>query len=114
MLLLATWQLLPGLDGTGVARSLSMCSWARERPYRRAREETGPSRRDGLCPLGCQDRLFLATLPTALPERGEAHEVELVADTKVSQAFVGCGDRVVTSPLSLGRDNNNNNNNIFY
>ena len=60
MLLLATWQLLPGLDGTGVARSLSMCSWARERPYRRAREETGPSRRDGLCPLGCQDRLFLA------------------------------------------------------
>ena len=36
VLLLATWQLLPGLDGTGVARSLSVCSWARERPARRA------------------------------------------------------------------------------
>ena len=28
-----------------------MGSWARQRPARRAREATGPSRRDGLCPL---------------------------------------------------------------
>ena len=35
VLLLATWQLLPGLDGTGVARSLSVCSWARERQEKR-------------------------------------------------------------------------------
>ena len=70
VLLLATWQLLPGLDGTGVARSLSVCSWARERPGRRAREETGPSRRDGLCPLGCQGRLSLAdSTARALIER---------------------------------------------
>ena len=40
--------------------SLSVCSWAREKPARCAREATGPSRRDGLCPLGCQGRLFLA------------------------------------------------------
>ena len=30
--------------------------------------------------------------------------MDLIADTKDSQAFVECGDRVVTSPLSLGRD----------
>ena len=30
--------------------------------------------------------------------------MDLVADTKVPQAFVECGDRVVRSPLSLGRD----------
>ena len=36
-----------------------------------------------------------SSLRTALLECGEAHEVDLVAEKKVSQAFVECGDRVV-------------------
>ena len=42
-----------------------------------------------------EDARIDSSLPTALPERGEAHEVDLVAETKVSHAFVECGDRVV-------------------
>ena len=52
-LLLATLQLLSGLDGTGAAGSVAQCAAGRKkaRPARRAREATDPSRRDGLCPL---------------------------------------------------------------
>ena len=39
-------------------------------------------------------------MPTALPERGEAHEVDLVVDTKVAEAFVECGDRVLHRHLA--------------
>ena len=95
-LLLATLQLLSGLDSTGIAGSVALCAAGREKGLHVAQEK-----RQAL--HGEMDRVD-SSLPTALPERGEAHEVDLVGDTKVSQAFVECGYRVVTSPVSLGRD----------
>ena len=74
---------MAGLDGTVIAGSVAPCAAGREKGLHVAQDNS---------------------LPTALPERGEAHEVELVAGTKVSQAFVESGDCVVTSPLSLGRE----------
>ena len=97
--LLTTLQLLAGLDSTGIAGSVSPCAAGRQKGLHVA-HENGLSEMDFVL----EDARIDSSLPTALPERGEAHEVDLVAETKVSQAFVECGDRVVTSLLSLRRD----------
>ena len=95
-------QLLSGLDSTGIAGSVAPCAAGREKGLHvvQAKRQALHGETDFVC----YDARVDSSLPTVLPERGEAHEVDLVADAKVSQAFVECGDCVVTLPLSLGRD----------
>ena len=91
-LLLTTLQLLSGLDSTGIAGSVAPCAAGREKGKRSDRPFTER--------WTLSVRMPGSTLPCRQHCRSvkiEAHEVDLVANTKVSEASVECGDRVVTS-----------------